>query len=54
MSRLGGSGYGVGTRMRSVSALPFASSARAFKPLPPMSIASVIGPDRLAGVMVGG
>ena len=37
-------GYGVGTRSRSVSILPEASSADAFRPLPPMSIARVIGP----------
>src|SRR6185436_19036590 len=43
-NRVGDSGYGVGTRNRSVSIFPVASSADAFSPLPPMSIARVIGP----------
>src|SRR3954451_17318190 len=43
-NRNGDSGYGVATRNRSVSILPSASSADAFNPLPPMSMARVIGP----------
>src|SRR3954470_14750283 len=51
INRDGDSGYGVGTRNRSVNIFPPPSSADAFNPLPPMSIARVIWPFFFAVIM---
>src|SRR3954452_6568775 len=50
-NRDGDSGYGGGTRTRPVNIWPPASSADAFKPLPPMSIARVIWPFLFAVII---
>ena len=46
MSTRGGHGYGVFVRTRSTILRPSASRTDAFRPVPPMSIASVVGVDR--------
>ena len=49
--RFGGHGYGVATRTRSATSLPSASSTEALRPVPPMSMASVVG--RSGGTTAG-